>query len=53
MTIDGQLSTVQFTAGQLEITPAPGTRPPTMVFISSVDPDRTTIAETLGRTRRS
>ena len=39
MTIDGQLATVQFAAGQLEITPAPGTRPPTMVFISSGDPD--------------
>jgi G3E family GTPase len=53
MTIDGQLATVQFAAGQLEITPAPGTRPPTMVFISNGDPDRSAIAETLGRTRRS
>jgi G3E family GTPase len=53
MKINGQLATVQFAAGQLEITPAPGTRPATMVFISSVDPDRTAIAEALGRTRRS
>jgi G3E family GTPase len=53
MTIDGKLATVQFAAGQLEITPAPGTRPATIVFISSIDPDRTAIAEALARTRRS
>jgi G3E family GTPase len=53
MKIDGQLATVQFAAGQLEITPAAGSRPLTMVFISNAEPNRTAIAEAFGRTKRS
>jgi len=53
MKIDGQLATVQFATGQLEITPAAGSRPLTMVFISNAEPNRTAVAEALGRTRRS
>lgn len=53
MSIDGQPLTVQFAAGQLEITPAAGPRTLSMVFISSVEPDRAAIQTALERTKHS
>jgi G3E family GTPase len=50
MSIDGQPRTVQFAAGQLEITPAANPRTLSMVFISSAEPDRAAIQTALERT---
>jgi G3E family GTPase len=50
MTIDGQPRTVQFAAGQLEITPAANPRTLSVVFISSAEPDSAAIQAALERT---
>jgi G3E family GTPase len=50
-TIDGQASTVQFAAGQLEITPAANPRGLNLVFIASKEPDRAAIQRALEGTR--
>ena len=52
MTVDSQPCTVQFAAGQLEITPATNPRTLGLVFIASGEPDREAIRESLERTRR-
>jgi G3E family GTPase len=52
MTIDGQPRTVQFAAGQLEITPAENPRTLSVVFISSAEPDGAAIQAALERTRQ-
>jgi len=51
MTIDGLPSTVQFTAGQLEITPAANPRTLSVVFIASAEPDSAAIQAALERTK--
>ncbi len=53
MRIDGQACTVQFAAGQLELTPAGRPRSLSIVFISCAEPDRTGITEALRRTERA
>lgn len=53
MTIDGQPRTVQFAAGQLEITPAANPRTLSMVFISSAEVDRGAIQTALERTKHA
>src|SRR5918995_6143325 len=50
MRIDGQARTVQYAAGQLEITPAANPRNLSMVFISSAEPDRAATQAALERT---
>jgi G3E family GTPase len=52
MTIAGQPRTVQFAAGQLEITAAANPRNLSMVFISSGEPDRATVEAGLKATAR-
>jgi G3E family GTPase len=52
MRIDGEPRTVQFVAGQLEITPAPGPRRFSMVFISSAEPERAVVESAFRRTAR-
>jgi G3E family GTPase len=53
MRIDGQPRTVQFAAGQLEITDAATPRTLSMVFISSAEPDRAAVQAALERTARA
>jgi G3E family GTPase len=53
MRIDGEAATVQFAAGQLELTPAPNPRGFTLVFIASQEPDRAAIRQALEGTRRA
>lgn len=53
MQMDGQPRTVQFTAGQLEITPAAHPRSSSMVFISSGEPDRAAVESAFKETRRA
>lgn len=53
MRIDGQPRTVQYAAGQLEITPAANPRTLSMVFISSAEPDRAATQAALGRTKKA
>ncbi len=53
MQMDGQPRTVQFTAGQLEITPAAHPRSYRMVFISSGEPDRAAVETAFKETRRA
>jgi len=53
MRIDGQVHTVQYAAGQLEITAAADPRTLSMVFISSAEPDRAAAQAALERTRKS
>ncbi len=52
MRIAGQVRTVQFVAGQLELTDAANPRSLSMVFISRTEPDRAGIFEALRRTER-
>jgi G3E family GTPase len=52
MRIDGQARTVQYAAGQLEITPAANPRTLSMVFISSAEPDRAATQAALERTKK-
>jgi len=52
MRIDGEAATVQFAAGQLELTSAPSPRGFTLVFIASQEPDRAAIRQALEGTRR-
>jgi len=52
MTVGGQACTVQFAAGQLEITPAKNPRALSLVFIASGEPDREAIRRNLERTSR-
>lgn len=52
LTVDGEPRTVQFAAGQLELTPAPAPRRLSIVFISSTEPDRAGIEAALRRTGR-
>ena len=51
MTIDGQPRTVQFAAGQIEITPAANPRTLSVVFISSAEPDSAAIKAALEGTK--
>jgi G3E family GTPase len=53
MRVDGELSTVQFAGGRLEVTRARNPRELSLVFISRTEPDRAAIAEALGRTGRA
>jgi G3E family GTPase len=53
MRIDGEPRTVQYTAGQLEITAAAHPRTLSMVFISSAEPDRAAIQAALERTEKA
>jgi G3E family GTPase len=53
MRIDGQVRTVQYAAGQLEITPADNPRTLSMVFISSAEPDRAGTQAALERTKKA
>jgi G3E family GTPase len=53
MRIDGEPRTVQYAAGQLEITAAPAPRALSMVFISSTEPDRAAVQAALERTKRA
>lgn len=53
MTIGGQPRTVQFAAGQLEITPAPTPRSLSIVFISKDEPDRAAVEASFKRTARA
>jgi G3E family GTPase len=53
MRIDGEPRTVQFAAGQLEITDGPAPRTLSMVFISSAEPDRAGVKAALERTARA
>jgi G3E family GTPase len=52
MRIDGQPRTVQYAAGQLEITAADNPRTLSMVFISSAEPDRAATQAALERTKK-
>ena len=52
MSMDGRACTVQFAAGQLEITPAASPRTLSLVFISSREPDRAGIQRGVEGTRR-
>ncbi len=45
MRIDGALHLVQLAGGRLELEPATGSRPPSMVFICSAEPDRAGIQQ--------
>jgi G3E family GTPase len=53
MRIDGEPRTIQFAAGQLEITAAASPRNLRMVFISSAEPDRLAVQAALEHTRRA
>lgn len=53
MRIDGEVRTVQYAAGQLEITAAANPRGLSMVFISSAEPDRATTQAAFERTKKS
>ncbi len=53
MRIDGQARTVQYAAGQLEITPAANPRSLSMVFISSAEPDRAATQAALEGTKKA
>ena len=52
MRLGGQACTVQFAAGQLEITPAVNPRALNLVFIACREPDRAAIQQGVERTRR-
>lgn len=52
MTVGGHACTVQFAAGQLEITPAANPRALSLVFIASSELDRQAIQRNLERTKR-
>lgn len=52
LTVGGQVCTLQFAAGQLEITAAPSPRGLNLVFIASREPDRAVVQQGLERTRR-
>lgn len=53
MRIDGQPCTVQFAAGQLELTPADPPRSLSLVFISRAESDRAEVTGALRRTERT
>ena len=53
MRIDGEPRTVQYAAGQLEITAAANPRSLSMVFISSAEPDRAATQAALERTKKA
>jgi G3E family GTPase len=52
LTVGGQVCTVQFAAGQLEITPASNARALSLVFIASGELDRARVRDGLEATRR-
>jgi G3E family GTPase len=53
MRIGGQVHTVQFAAGQLEVAAGASPRSLSIVFISRAEPDRAAIIAALGRTARA